>query len=615
MDLSILILGTIGFVGYKLNDKKQPRNKKKIRKDVSPHDIPSGKNIYRSTYSKENASKERVMANKRYQKSKNPEKTGIIPPMYNTYCKWDCDDSGPYVKKELEKENTILPSVKLSNSDKRKKQILEGPMFKKEVFGQIESSNLSDIKKDEPQKLETECFKNISTLSGQYTDMHHNNMMPFFGSSVRQNTKIDANSSILENFTGQGVDTKIIKSEVPKMFENNKENIYGVSNYSDNVSKNRFIVSDLKTNLLPTPQIKVQPLPEEYVRPVYKTTNQLRIATNPKNEYEAKINHGKRYVTNRGKFGKFDKNRPETFYNNDIDRYLTTTGATSAPTYRETINLKCTPKALTSEKSLNVSAPYNSSLNKGKPNNYIKISDVENRNSFYTAVQDDKRQTYKSDWVRNVKGDVTEYDENNKQGYVAYEQERETTNRLNLLPASDTNRSYHQSAPNELKATNKENNLYSHLGNAASEVQKITDYTGAYNYTKEKQAINNPYYKGTPSRTNIGKYDNTQYKNVSNYGNRENIMDKRGYIAGGQKENIVLGSDGVKAKLKDDTLGKIKYEYNANVHKIFQEPINKSKIGETRCNDTVEKDVSSRINPELLDAFRHNPYTKSLHSI
>ena len=90
MDLSLLIIGLTGVIGYHLNSNgKTPRKKIKPRTNISPNEIPSGKNIYTSHFSKEIDAKEREIAKQNYKKSKNPTKTNIIPPLYNTYCKWD----------------------------------------------------------------------------------------------------------------------------------------------------------------------------------------------------------------------------------------------------------------------------------------------------------------------------------------------------------------------------------------------------------------------------------------------------------------------------------------------------------------------------------------------
>jgi len=621
MDLSLAIIGALAFTGYKLNDEKQPRKRETQRSKISPHETPSGKNIYHSTYSKEIKSKERKLANTHFEKSKDPVNTNIIPPLYNTYCKWDCEKPASKPRK-MKKQNTILPSVEKTSKNFQKNkeiQIFNGPMFKE---SKVEVKGF-DILSDKTytggfDNSFIENFDNMSSLTGQKMEMKHNNLVPFFGSNVKQNTQIERNSSLLENFTGN-FDTPMMKKEVPKMFLNQKENIYGTRPSGDLISQNRFIASSNKTSLKPVPEIKVQPLPQEYVRPVYKTTDELRVKTKPKVSYKNHAIKGSRYVTNRGKIGQVNKNRPDTFYVNDQDKYLTTTGSVIAPTIRENFDPKYTPKADTSERSLNISPAYNSELNKGKPG-VIRENDLINKNikGLYTIVDDDHRHSYKQDWVRNPTGEIKLQNAIDRDSYIAYEQERETTSKMHILPASATNRGYHQSHPTQAKTTNKESNLYSHLGVASGEVEKITDYSGAYNYTKERQYINNFDYKGTPSRTNIGKYNKTQYVNLTNFGKREGIMDTKGYTAGGQKENTPLGSQGVNAYLRDDSLRKNKYEYNSNVNRVVQTAATTVNIGSVDQGSRIqlaENDYKDRVDPDLLKAFRQNPYTQSLSSI
>ena len=67
-----------------------------------------------------------------------------------------------------------------------------------------------------------------------------------------------------------------------------------------------------------------------------KTVDQLRTANNPKLSFKGVTLGGKRPVQNMGKMGKFEKNRPDTFYINTPERYFTTTGAEKGQTAQAT---------------------------------------------------------------------------------------------------------------------------------------------------------------------------------------------------------------------------------------------------------------------------------------
>jgi hypothetical protein len=63
-----------------------------------------------------------------------------------------------------------------------------------------------------------------------------------------------------------------------------------------------------------------------------KTVDELRVATNPKEEYSLANHQGpaQASITNVGILGKVEKYRPDTFFINSQDRWLTTTGAEKA---------------------------------------------------------------------------------------------------------------------------------------------------------------------------------------------------------------------------------------------------------------------------------------------
>ena len=63
-----------------------------------------------------------------------------------------------------------------------------------------------------------------------------------------------------------------------------------------------------------------------------KTVDELRIATNPKQEYDLNGLQGpaQSQIKNVGIEGKMEKYRPDTFFINTQDRWLTTTGAEKA---------------------------------------------------------------------------------------------------------------------------------------------------------------------------------------------------------------------------------------------------------------------------------------------
>jgi len=173
------------------------------------------------------------------------------------------------------------------------------------------------------------------------TDFTHNNMVPYFGGSIRQNIRDDATHSVLENHTGV-FSLQHAKREVESFgdLSENMGNPYG-STGAYQLQQERMVNGKLRANELPFEQVRVGPGlargfesqptggfqqfdQREYE--VRKTVDDLRVATRPKLTYESRNVDGMK-TSLPGKIGDMCKNRVETFYQNDPDRYLVTTGA------------------------------------------------------------------------------------------------------------------------------------------------------------------------------------------------------------------------------------------------------------------------------------------------
>ena len=186
----------------------------------------------------------------------------------------------------------------------------------------------------------------------------HNNMVPFFGGRIKQNTDEYAHSTLLENFTGNKMNYQK-KKAVEYMFkpQNNVTNAgYGSQNVTGFMTdRMKASLGNTYNNTTPIQKVNVGPGlnqgytskpsggfqqadTRDYVLP--KRTNQLRVKTNPKLSYSGRIVTGKSYVTNVGKVGIVEKNRPDSFYIQTPDMYFTTTGATTGPTQRPNIVMK-----------------------------------------------------------------------------------------------------------------------------------------------------------------------------------------------------------------------------------------------------------------------------------
>ena len=187
----------------------------------------------------------------------------------------------------------------------------------------------------------------VSPLSGQRIasqDYKHNNMQPFFGGRMKQNTIASQNQATLDMYSGSG-STQIKKREVENMFETNRApygNPFGMEDNTD-FFQSRIQDPIARNGEKPFEQIHVgagigekfgllgeggfQQLEiNEIMRP--KDTDQLRVATNPKQTFKTPVVPGSHFVaTNANDPGEVRKYKPDRFYIDETgERFLVTNG-------------------------------------------------------------------------------------------------------------------------------------------------------------------------------------------------------------------------------------------------------------------------------------------------
>lgn len=196
---------------------------------------------------------------------------------------------------------------------------------------------------DESEKIKTE-----NLMSGEKFEMDkflHNNMVPYFGSKIRGNGgNFNQTESILDNQTGTGA-LQFKNTEPAPHFrpEDNIQNPYGMQNHSD-FYQSRVNPGLNISNVKPWEEIRVGPgLGKGYTAEgssgfnagmesrnawLPKTVNELRTVTNPKVTYGLANHEGPAIseVKNIGILGEVNKFHPDTFYVNSPERYFTTTG-------------------------------------------------------------------------------------------------------------------------------------------------------------------------------------------------------------------------------------------------------------------------------------------------
>jgi len=194
-------------------------------------------------------------------------------------------------------------------------------------------------------------------------DFKHNNMVPFFGSKVRGAT-VDRNVSegIMDHLQGSGSQYKR-KTERAPLFKPQRN--LGYSSGAPNTTE--FMMSRMNPSMK---MANVKPWDEEKVAPglnlgyttsssgsgynaavearncwLPKTVDQLRSQTNPKLSYSLNGHQGpaNSYIKESSTvdtIGRIEKNRPDTYYKSGPNRWFRTTGLEKAQTVRSIHDLQ-----------------------------------------------------------------------------------------------------------------------------------------------------------------------------------------------------------------------------------------------------------------------------------
>jgi hypothetical protein len=217
----------------------------------------------------------------------------------------------------------------------------------------------------------------ISPLTGlpmSPDEFTHNNMVPFFRGSVKQNMTDDANRSKLDNMIGTGFN-QIEKREQAPLFDPHREptgNITGLENITD-FFQDRVVVNSNRAFEKPMESTRVGPgvsqgfssLPiggfqQFEVMEVAKrnlSIDELRVASNPRITYEGVVIAGKTIGAQRGEIGEVRKYHPDKFFMNEHgERNFVTTSENSRPTTRSDQVIKFQARSETSSEFMGPAA-------------------------------------------------------------------------------------------------------------------------------------------------------------------------------------------------------------------------------------------------------------------
>jgi hypothetical protein len=342
--IPILLVFLIIFAGYTLKNSSNTLtetllNNKTIAEILTLPGL-SDSAIPNSIYSSNNVNEvNKEMLNRsfsNYEGAKNPDITGFIPPYFAFPQKGSNDfnnEIGELSAQDYSKirEYNILSSGYNTVDDSIGLGIGKMPVFKSNLdeinvnrLDNIQSnlqatqySSLTDIPMESQE---------INPLTGLPFERIHANMVPFFGSNLKQNIEPFANVSILDAYTGRSNDTFKHKTEVPNMFGPVKQDIHGMPQFTENVDLDRFEanLSSFKQNEKPFQSLHVPASIQGTIsteRAIPKSIDELRTTSNPKITYAGRNVDGQKGEL-RGLLGNVSKNGVERTFEQNFENYL-----------------------------------------------------------------------------------------------------------------------------------------------------------------------------------------------------------------------------------------------------------------------------------------------------
>jgi hypothetical protein len=619
---TLMLLGIVGSIGYYFKEKnpKEPlRNineidqigfpdRQQIKPEIPLNRQPMGSNIYNSNMVESANNDVLNLSLQNYKDATNPSLTGILPPIYNSYSAVGTTNiigNNDPTLKDLSDINNIN-RLKDVTATKQQPAIDTRPMFNPSTMIPNEGQNpFSDFGNMFSSNQET------SLLTGLPLEREHNNAVPFFGGSVKQNTETFTNTSKLDSFTGN-TSTFFHKQEVPQFFDTIPE--YGMNGgtktplLTDQIELDRYIPSLYKQGEKPFYEERVQaPIAGTEYNPIskaaanFRTIDELRVGGDRQQEsYAGRLKSGSNPVKNRGNIGSVAKNKNDMSFELGEDRWNTSVGAVINPkanenygnmiqTSRQNQNIEYygtgyDTQALKTQQRIQSKRPNSSSeMPQG-----IEGFDNSDEINFDSIFQDPIRQQLRSDTSRNINSvlnpNVHDY---GVSSYNLPELERDTTKNN---PLGNVNRSgygqqiYNQDNP---KDTIKQTTLHSdNSGNIVS-VQKKSSNTSSLgtDYTfrstnKESLVEANKNYRGTPSNTNPGMgYNVAKYRAKTTNGETVSKNNYHGHVAKNDGTGYNIANYDAKTT-QGETFSKNKYNGHATdsnknpmVYSTYDDPI------------------------------------------
>ena len=387
--------------------------------------------------------------------------------------------------------------------------------------------------------------------------------------------------------------------------QKNMGNVHGMKDTGPAMDQSRYIGSMYKTNEKSfedekVPHISQRSSVNRDIGEIFAQRNSvdnIRALSNQKMSFGSRVIAGKG-IDERGKEGQVFKNNPDKDYHQTPDQWLITTGAIDANSLRPAQILPDTNRQFLNRQEIGPAAP----------NGYV----AEEKRPMFKKTD---KQQLASDTVRNAYGTEIFIDSDHQQSsYKVYPNEREVTeertyegNVTSLVPGETIE------LQDNVKTTIKETTISPANPNGFTQTvttlpeERLQDKPK----TGKKETVLFEYTGGARGST-LQEMAQDQYFRADLNPNKEEIS--RGRPPTIESVKLANGMDTINMDIKKIEDDYFNHRINGVTH-VFQEIPTDNTCKYTRDKDTLNNDkIAHRIEGDLLDPFKHNPYTHSLHS-
>ena len=498
----------------------------------------------------------------------------------------------------------------------------------------------------------------VYSLTGQPINQNkfeHNNMVPFFGAKIKGRTA-DANAieSVLDTYSGAG-SQKIHKEERAPLFapQNNINYVSGMPSNTDFL-QSRVMPGTKMSNVKPWEEIQVGPgLDRGYTAKgsdgfnagmeardkwVDRNVDQLRTVNNPKITFGLETHEGPAYNWNNlnaptpETYGKVEKYLPDKFYLNTSDRWFTTTGLEKAQTARAKEVYKPQSRVCTTTEyfgadsnvmGTNTYAPENYEPAKRPESSAHPISHAHSSGKHAPGQNDHGRDGYK---LLSNNRNTTKSHEG---GIIHGAMRAVVAPILDLLrPSRKENAIGNIRLYGDVKpACGSSGIVYNPANRAPTTIKETTEGLLGFNHLNVDAQTAGSGYLVNPQQATFNQRDttNVQYVGTSGgatnqgvgvyeaqYNQHNNVNKMSTSFTPAGNINLFSPTENICAKKNDDNCE----PWVPNpVFRISNSPGVETYGKLEKYPQSYQESVNcARIQPDILDAFRKNPYTQSLHS-